>query len=112
MGLHVENWPNDSVLSGKKTWEMRSKPTNIRGLIGLIEQGTGMIVGECRIIESNDTKLDPHERKLFYSNHRVSDGSLLEKWCYVWEIEDAKRYDSPIPYKHPKGAVTWVRIAH
>ena len=37
----------DLILSGEKTWEMRSRPTNVRGRIGLIEQGTGLIVGEC-----------------------------------------------------------------
>ena len=100
----------DLILSGKKIWEMRSKPTNIRGLIGLIEQGTGLIVGECIITESDDTTLDSHERGLFHGNHRVDDYSLLEKWCYVWELEGAKRYKKPIPYNHPQGAVTWVLI--
>ncbi len=102
----------DLILSGKKTWEMRSKPTKVRGLIGLIEQGTGLIVGECNIVESDPIKLDAIEYGFYYCNHRVDDYGLLEKWCYAWELEGAKRYDQPMHYKHPKGAVTWVRISH
>jgi hypothetical protein len=102
----------DLILSGKKTWEMRSRPTNVRGKIGLIEQGSGLIVGECKIVDSDHIKLDPIEHGLHYSHHRVDDFNLLNKWCYAWEIEGAKRYDKPIPYQHPQCAVTWVRIAH
>ena len=100
----------DLILAGKKTWEMRSRPTRIRGKIGLIEAGSGLIVGECTLIDSDSIKLDPLERGLHYSCHRVDDFELLEKWCYAWEIEGAKRYEKPIPYSHPKGAVTWVKL--
>lgn len=102
----------DLILSGKKTWEMRSKPTKVRGLIGLIEQGTGLIVGECNIVESDSIKLSTIEYGLHYDYHRVGDSGLLDKWCYAWVLESAKRYDNPITYSHPKGAVVWVRIAH
>ena len=37
------------ILDGSKTWEMRGRPTSIRGRIGLIEQGSGMIVGEATL---------------------------------------------------------------
>lgn len=100
----------DLILSGLKTWEMRSRPTSIRGRIGLIEQGTGLIVGECTISGSDGVPLDSGEHDLFYDYHRVSDYDLLEKWCYAWRLESAKRYEEPIPYNHPRGAVTWVKI--
>lgn len=42
--------------------------------------------------------------------HQVDDLEKLDKWKYPWCIEDAKRYDRPMPYKHPQGAVIWVNI--
>lgn len=39
----------DLILSGKKTWEMRGAKINVRGRIGLIEQGTGLIFGETKL---------------------------------------------------------------
>ena len=50
-GLIIKQPWIELILSGKKTWEMRSRPTHIRGKIGLIEQGTGLIVGEVEIID-------------------------------------------------------------
>ncbi|GAF99913.1 unnamed protein product, partial [marine sediment metagenome] len=29
---------------------------------------------------------------------------------YAWVLEKAKRYDEPIPYTHPLGAVIWVKL--
>lgn len=28
----------------------------------------------------------------------------------TWVLDNAKRYDTPIPYVHPKGAVIWVNL--
>ena len=99
----------DLILIGEKLWEMRSKPTNIRGRIGLIEQGTGLIVGEC-ILDCVGESVDNFDVGYGHHMHKVDDFSLLEKWKYPWVLSGAKRYEDPIPYKHPKGAVTWVRI--
>lgn len=99
----------DLILSGEKTWEMRSKRTLIRGRIGLIEQGTGLIVGECDLTHSG-LPLDKLDAECFHCFHRVDDLSLLEKWRHPWHLENVKRYERPVKYDHPKGAVTWVRI--
>lgn len=40
------------ILDGRKTWEMRSHATTKRGVIGLIRQGSGLIVGTARIVDS------------------------------------------------------------
>ena len=37
----------DLILDNIKIWEMRSTKTNVRGKIGLIEAGSGLIVGEA-----------------------------------------------------------------
>ena len=99
----------DMILNGEKTWEMRSKPTKIRGRIGLIEQGTGLIVGECNL---DDVAESVDNFNIGYGQHlhKVDDLDLLEKWKYPWVLSGAQRYEKPIPYKHPRGAVTWVKI--
>ncbi|MDX2349767.1 MAG: ASCH domain-containing protein [Porticoccus sp.] len=99
----------DMILSGQKCWEMRSRPTNIRGRIGLIEQGTGLIVGEVDLIDSLDA-LTHLGRVCCFDYHRVDDPELLKKWKHPWLMQNARRYEKPIPYSHPKGAVTWVKI--
>jgi len=99
----------DLILSGEKMWEMRSAPTKIRGRIGLIEAGSGLIVGECDLSCVLDP-IDEHDAYMSYRLHRVKDVSLLEKWKYPWVMTDPKRYQNPIPYQHPKGAVIWVKL--
>lgn len=99
----------DLILSGEKTWEMRSKPTKITGWIGLIEQGTGFIVGKA-FLTSGWCKPSTQELIENHSKHLVDNTALLEKWCYAWTLEQAQRFETPIPYKHPSGAVIWVKI--
>ncbi|WEJ62188.1 ASCH domain-containing protein [Thiomicrorhabdus lithotrophica] len=99
----------DLILSGKKTWEMRSRPTHIRGKIGLIEQGTGLIVGEADlfgVVEFQDIDL----LASLSHNHCIYDEETLEKWNTAWMLKNAKRYDKPTPYNHPQGAVVWVKL--
>lgn len=99
----------DLILDGQKTWEMRSRPTKINGLIGLVEAGSGLIVGEC-FIEHSGESIKNFDLGYGQHLHKVEDLSLLEKWHYPWVISRAKRYKKPIPYSHPKGAVTWVKL--
>jgi len=40
------------ILSGEKTLEMRSRHTKIRGRIGLIRKGSGLIVGDVWLDDS------------------------------------------------------------
>jgi len=107
-----------------KTWEMRSRPTWIRGRIGLIEAGSGLIVGETTIVASphqqmfddfcggngiftrilkRKFQLQNYEKT--YNFHQVDDIRLFLKWQYPWVLENSVRYDTPIKYHHPKGAV-------
>lgn len=92
-----------------KTWEMRSRSTNIRGRVGLIESGSGMIVGETIIVDSLEPK-DVREWEYWKEFHKVDDLDLLEKWCWAWVFENTIKYNKPIPYNHPKGAVVWVKF--
>jgi len=99
----------DKIFDGGKVWEMRSTKTNICEKIGLIEQGTGLIVGECWITGSLPAIETDYAARVTKALHCVDDLSLLKKWKYPWMLSESKRYEDPIPYKHPKGAVIWVK---
>lgn len=95
----------DKILDDGKIWEMRATKTKVRGRIGLIEAGSGLIVGEVTLVDS----LDPATADGFMKHH-IEDESLLKKWPYPWVMSKPVRYEKPIPYKHPQGAVIWVKL--
>lgn len=99
------------ILDGLKSWEMRSSPTRIRGRIGLIEAGSGMIVGEAELVRVQQAPKTFRARHMTRAYHKISVYRLMDKWCWAWVLENAVRYDNPIPYKHPKGAVIWVSLS-
>jgi len=108
-GLIIRQPWIELILSGKKTWEMRSKPTAVRGRIALIEAGTGLIVGETELTSSPKHLTLGHVAHE-YKWHRVNDYALLEQWPFPWVLQDTERYEQPVPYNHPKGAVIWVDL--
>ena len=109
------------IFEKRKTWEIRGNNTRIRGRIGLIGSGTGMILGECEIINSFGP-LTYHELiQLKYitteeRNNLKIDGKLPyinkdnQSKTYGWEFKNVKKYLEPIPYNHPKGAIIFVNI--
>lgn len=98
----------DNIFDNGKTWEMRSGPINIKGRIGLIQSGSGLIVGEVTLVCC--VKYGLPVLDAFRAQHQVEDIDLLKKWPYAWVLEGPLRYDKPIPYKHPQGAVIWVDL--
>jgi len=104
----AEPWIS-KILSGEKTWEMRSRRTNIRGVIGLIQKGSGLIVGDCEIVDCYDN-LSFQQLTEAADKHCITDNPLLEIWPIAWVIRRAHRWSHPKPYKHPLGAVSWVKI--
>lgn len=97
------------ILSGLKTWEMRSAPTKVRGRVALIRGGSGLIVGTVRI----DGSLPALEECAFGPTscyHHVDDLSLLRKWRFPWLLGDPLKFADPILYRHPPGAVIWVDL--
>ena len=101
----------DKIFDDFKLWEMRSMKTNIRGRIGLIEAGSGLIVGEAELVDSLAPLSDLNiSLGLAEGLHCVTDKGLLRKWRHPWVLKNAERYEKPIPYGHPKGAVIWVKM--
>jgi hypothetical protein len=113
-GLMVrEPWAN-LILSGKKTWEIRGTRTGIRGLIYIIPSGSGRIAGRCEIVDcvgpvsidelianSSAHLTPPDELRLL---------GLPYKRTFAWVLANPRRFDDPIPYTHPSGAITWVDL--
>lgn len=100
----------DKIFDNNKLWEMRSSKTNIRGRIGLIESGSGLIVGSVTITDCYEPLKTKNDALITAHLHQVSDFSLLKKWKYPWVMAHPVRYRYPIPYDHPKGAVIWVNL--
>ena len=102
-----KEWLHEIFHNGK-VWEMRSMSTNMRGRIALIEGGSGLIVGQCELVDSFEVTAS--EAASNFNKHRVADLSLLTKWRFAWVIKNVNPYETPVPYKHPKGAVIWVNL--
>ena len=98
----------DKIFNEGKIWEMRTTRTKIRGKVGLIESGSGLIVGEANIIGCSLNPIKPDLS--FFDFHKVKDIELSKKWKYAWVLDNPIKYNNPIPYKHPKGAVIWVKF--
>lgn len=98
------------ILDGKKDLEIRGSLTNKRGRIGLIESGSGEIKGFVDIVCSY-----PIDRDLFEANrsrHCIDaeyDKLPYQKPC-AWVFQNPVRFKKPIKYKHPQGAVIWVKV--
>ena len=103
-----EPWVS-KILDNGKCWEMRSSSTGITGWIGLIKAGSGLIVGKTFVTSGHMTP-DTEELKANQIKHQVGDFSLFQKWPFAWTLEGSERFENPIPYSHPHGAVTWVKL--
>ena len=98
------------IFNDGKIWEMRSTKTDIRGKIGLIESGSGLIVGEANLVDCQKIPTDKNRQRQLYFYHKVDDFELLKKWNWAWILNNVVKYKNPIPYQHPQGAVIWVKL--
>jgi hypothetical protein len=101
------------ILAGKKTWEMRTKSTNIKGRIALIKAKSGLIYGTAELAECLPS-LSLHEMHTTQAFHGIPDSGIeaafANRWTTPWVLRDVKPLKEPTPYTHPKGAVTWVEL--
>ena len=110
-GLIVRSPWIELILEGKKTWEIRGSNTSIRGKIALIKSGTGKILGCVDIVDSKKISLSDYHNSINY--HCVENAkqfSLYYKNTYAWVLNNPMKFDVPITYIHPKGAVIWVNL--
>ena len=107
-GLIIKRPWIDYILEGKKVWEIRCCNTHKRRKIELIESGTGLIVGCCELVDC--IKLSFNDFKQNLNKHCVQGDNLPYKNTFAWVMANAHRYTVPKKYKHPKGAIIWVKL--
>lgn len=103
----------DNILSGWKTWEMRSVRTKKRELIGLIKKGSGTVIGVVEIIDSLGP-FSKDEMLTYELKHRMTPERLNEpdasKYDHAWVLKNARFLKLPVRYDHPSGAQSWVKL--
>jgi len=112
-GLIIDSPHIQNILNGKKIWEMRSTSTKVRGLIALIQKGSGSVVGTVNLSGSlgplsEDEMLRSTDKHLIDPN-RVASGATA-KWRHAWVLSSAHWLPTPVRYSHPSGAVIWVNL--
>ena len=112
-GLIVDEPWISLILRGEKCWEMRSQATAVRGIVALIRKGSGTVVGVVRVTGCRGP-LDLDELRSDADKHRVPivefESGRAAKWTTAWELADAQLLPTPVPYRHPYGAVIWVNL--
>lgn len=104
----------DLILSGKKSGELRGTNTKIRGKIGLIQSGSGKIMGTCELINVIGS-LTMTELRRSSSKHGVPRSELgaapRYRRTFAWVLSKPKRFRRPRRYEHAQGAVIWVNVS-
>lgn len=100
------------IAGGSKRWEIRGTCTAIRERIAIASAGTGTIVGVCRLVDVRgplDLESYAAAWRLWGARERPP-GPLPYRRTYAWVLEDARPIEPPMVYRHPPGAVIWVRL--
>jgi len=102
------------ILSGTKTWEMRTTLTAYRGRIGLIRKGTGMVIGTANIIDSLP-RLDAGGLAASRDFHGIPvelDSDVLDAgWLFPWVLRNVQPLRHPVPAGQKSGQVVWVPLS-
>ncbi|MDF2879571.1 MAG: hypothetical protein K0R54_128 [Clostridiaceae bacterium] len=113
-GLIIKKKYSELILNGFKIWEIRGSNTKKRGTFYLIESGSNLIVGQFDLIDSQPLTMIDYNNN--FNKHRISIedfsfNDLLKKYKtpYKWIVKNPVKYENPISYKHPRGAIIWVK---
>ncbi|CAE7422447.1 RPL15, partial [Symbiodinium necroappetens] len=123
-GFIVQKEWADLILSGQKIWEIRGEVTKKRGRVAIFEKKSRDIAGEveitgCILVGHWDGHAwsAPDERRNYLWLPENKDKHMIQgtrtvtyKNAYAWVLRAPRRYESPIPFKRPRGCVKWVRI--
>jgi hypothetical protein len=113
-GLIVRDPFASQILDGDKVWEIRGRPTQIRGPVVIVKSGTGRAFGTVNLVrvlgplELDDLVNAPELPKS--EREEVRRNGLPYPNTYAYILSNPKRFERPIPYRHRSGAVTWVRL--
>ncbi|MFG1930651.1 ASCH domain-containing protein [Mycobacterium sp. NPDC048908] len=113
-GLIVRDPYATQLLNGQKIWEIRGRPTQIRGPVVIVKQGTGKAYGIANLVRV----LGPLDLDDLVSSPEVPSeerdelqrNGLPYRKTYAYVFTSPRSFRHPLPYRHPNGAVTWVRL--
>jgi ASCH domain len=113
-GLLIRDPYASQLLNAAKIWEIRARPTQIRGPIVIIKSGTGRAFGTVNLVrvlgplDLEDLLAAPElptsEREEFRRQ------GLPYSKTYAYVFSNPRWFERPISYRHPSGAITWVRL--
>ncbi|MBP1309253.1 hypothetical protein JOD82_002273 [Paenibacillus sp. 1182] len=108
-GLIIRRPWIDYIFDGFKTWEIRGSKTKIRGRIALIQSQSGLIMGTADLVDCKELSLVEYQQS--EAHHCIKDCTMAPyKNIYAWVLSNAVRFETPISYVHPQGAVIWVNL--
>ena len=111
-GLIIKREWLDLIISGKKTMEIRGSDTHKIGeTIYLLESGSGRVRGTCKIAGSRLMTYQNWEKEKIHHCVNISFIALNKIYhtAYGWILENVQPIEEDVFYKHPKGAVIWVK---
>ena len=78
-------------------------------MIQLAESGSGLLLGQARITDC--LRIDLDDMAKHTEKHCIVDlAHVTYPKIYAWVLKDVKTHAVPKPYKHPHGAITWVKL--
>ena len=113
-GLIVRDPYASQLLNGQKIWEIRGRPTQIRGPVVIVKQGTGKAYGIANLVRvlgplDLDDLVSSPEVPSEERDEMRRDGLPYRK-TYAYVFTSPKWFEHPMSYRHPNGAVTRVRL--
>ena len=101
----------DMILEGMKTWELRGSRTSVRGGIGLIASRSGTVIGVCDLVDCVGPLSDEELRSnAVKAGMTPEEATSAYRQTYAWVVSNARRLATPVPYRHPSGAIIWVKL--
>ena len=110
--LLIQPDPLDQILRGSKTWEMRGSRTIVREAVGLIPSRSGTVVAVYDLVDC----IGPLSAAQFRKNAasaglRPSEAQLgFYRETSAGVRANVRILKTPVPYRHPSGAIIWVRL--
>lgn len=110
-GLIIKSPYIDDILNGIKKWEVRGAPTKIRGRIVLLQSKTGLALGTVDIDDVKQISIEEYNNWDYRKdNNKLPVDDLPYKKTYAYILSNPVKFNRPIKYKHPNGAIIWVNL--
>ena len=104
-----EEWAK-LILSGRKTWELRSSNTSFRGNFHLgVSGANGVIIG--RVCLTGSREVSREELMNTVDKHMVTNlDEVTYHRVWAWELAHPMPFEKPFSYKHKRGAIIWIKL--